>query len=137
MMPRRSARNENRIVEYSNFGSISLFPEGPPMDGIERILQDLNLQAFPSLSYARVDDILVHALFATKRRPFGYRALHPETAGGSTGLTDNDAMGISNIIVSEIQHGHPTKEECKAAAMAIWFKFDKFFLEEDLPIIEQ
>jgi hypothetical protein len=107
-------------VEYSNFDSINLFPEGPPMNGIECILQDLNLQAFPSSLYAHADDILVHALFAIKCRPFGYRALHPETARGCTGLTNDDAMDISNIIVSEIQHNYPTKEECKAVAMVIW-----------------
>lgn len=115
----------------------SLFPDTPPTNETEHILQDLNLQAFPSAPYARVDDILVHAQFSTKCRPHGYRALHPKTAGDSTGLTEKDALDISNIIKLEINHDKPTKAECQVAAMDIWCQFDKFFLEEDLPIIEQ
>jgi len=125
-------------VDYAGIDSISFFPEGPPTDEIERTCHALNLEAFPSSSYAHVDDILVYALFATKLRPHSYRALRPATAGNDTGLTDKDAtMTISKIITSEINHDHPTKEECKVVAMNIWIQFHEFFMEGDLPIIEQ
>ncbi|KAF8496370.1 hypothetical protein F5888DRAFT_1804059 [Russula emetica] len=111
-------------------------PDGPPTDKIERTFQTLNLEAFPSSSYAHVDDILVRALFATKHCPHGYRALHPKTAGDDTGLIDKDAISISKIIKSEIKHDHPTKEDCKVAAMHIWCQYHSFLLKEDLPIIK-
>jgi hypothetical protein len=52
-------------MKYSEMDT-SLFPDTPPTNETKRILQDLNLQAFPSAPYARVDDILVHAQFSTK-----------------------------------------------------------------------
>jgi hypothetical protein len=136
-MARRSARNAGKTMDYSDFNSASLFPEGPPTNGIERAFHALSLEAFPSSQYARVDDILVHALFSTKRRPHGYRALHPTTAGNDTGLTNDNADAISQIIMSDIDREHPTKEECKVAAMNILIQFHEFFIEGDLPIIQQ
>jgi hypothetical protein len=37
----------------------------------------------------------VPGYLAYQRRPHGYRALHPKTAGDSTGLTEKDALDIS------------------------------------------
>ena len=141
-MLRRSARNKGKAVDYANIGSTSLFPDELPTDDLELTLQGLNSEAFPSSLYARVDDILVHSLFATKSRPHGYRALHPEAAGGDTGLTDEVAMAISKIISEEISHDHPTKEECSVAAMLIWTRHYELFPEQQqaqqhLPIIGQ
>jgi hypothetical protein len=136
-MLRRSTRNQGRTVDYASIDSVSFFPDGPPTNEVERTFHDLNLQAFPCTSYARVDDILVHALFSTKRRPYGPRALRLEAAGDGAGLTDKGAMAISDVITSEIRRDCPTKEECKVAAMQIWCQFHEFLLEVDLPIIEQ
>jgi len=105
-MLRRSTRNEGKTVDYAALDSTSFFPDGEPTNEIEHIFQALNLKAFPCSSYARVDDILVCALFSTKHRPYSYRALQLEAAGDDTlaGLTDKDIMAISKIITSEIEH---------------------------------
>jgi hypothetical protein len=61
MLPRCSKHNLGKLVDYSA-DSISLYPDGPPTHDVEVLIHKLNLQAFPSSSYARVDDILVYAL---------------------------------------------------------------------------
>ena len=53
------------------------YPDGPPTSDIERWVSKLDLQSFPSQDYARIDDILVYALFGIKRSSRHYRALLP------------------------------------------------------------
>lgn len=134
MTLRRSTRNVGKNVDYS---SHSLFPDGDPHSDFEALIHTLNLEAFPSSEYARVDDILVSALFETKRRPRYYRALLPATAGDSKDITKEEAIDISNIIRGEISHDHPTQDQCEAAAVKIMRNHDKHFVEEDLGIIKQ
>jgi hypothetical protein len=149
MSLRRSARNAGKpSIAYAD-SEPSLFPDGPPTNTIERIFHTLNLEAFPSSSYAHVDDILVHALFATKCCPHGYRALHPKPAGDSRSLqvTDKDTINIAKIINSEIKwHNYPSsalaeiklEEDCGAVAMNILKNFPQLFNEDsDLSIIKQ
>jgi hypothetical protein len=116
---------------------MSLFPEGPPTDDFEHLIKELNSQSFPSSAYARVDDILVQALFRTKRNRQNYRALLPATAGDATDITDEEALAISNIIRKEISRDYPTAEECRLAALNIWVVYYKLLHEGDLTIIEQ
>jgi hypothetical protein len=91
-------------VDYSNFKSASCFPKGPSINGIERTFHALNLKAFSSSQHTRVDDILIQALFSTKRHPHSYRALHPTIDENDTGLTNNDANTISKIIELDINY---------------------------------
>jgi hypothetical protein len=148
---RRSARNAGRPQASYTDAEPSLFPEGPPTNPIEKIFHALNLEAFQSTSYARVDDILVHALFATKSRPHSYRALHPEPAGDSSTslqVTDNDGINMAKIINAELKwNNNPLdpaladftlKEDCNAVAIKILHAFPQLFhRDSDLPIIKQ
>lgn len=140
MSLRRSTRNAKKpSIAYAD-SEPSSFPEGPPSNAIENIFHALNKEAFPSSSYARVDDILVHALFATKCRPHGYRALHPEPAGDSIiglQITDQDTINIAKIINSGIKL-EELQENCDAVAINILKNFPHLFHEDsDLPIIKQ
>jgi hypothetical protein len=136
MTLRRSTRNVGKTVDYS-MDSMSLFPEGPPANDLEVLIHSLNLQAFPSSAYARVDDILVYALFSTKRSPNYYRALLPATAGDGIDITRDEAISISNIVRAEVSHDEPTKEQCQVAASKISKIHRNILLEQDVPIFEQ
>jgi hypothetical protein len=136
MLPRCSTHNLGKLVDYSA-DSINLYPDGPPTHDVEVLIHKLNLQAFPSSSYARVDDILVYALFATKKRPHYYRALLPATASDHRDITDEEALSISNIVRKEVSHDNPSREECELAAFEISCRHHQLLLEEDLPIVEQ
>lgn len=76
---RRSARIRPPI-RYDGDAQTSVYPDGPPSGGLEVVLARLNLEAFPAAEYARVDDLLVYSLFATKSHPNSYRAWIPVRA---------------------------------------------------------
>ncbi|PPQ87402.1 hypothetical protein CVT25_007991 [Psilocybe cyanescens] len=73
---RRSSRTKKSV----NFKEDSTFPDGPARTHVEQWVSLLNQEAFLSDDLARVDDILVHCIFATKRAPKFYRALLPTRA---------------------------------------------------------
>jgi len=133
--PRRSNRNVGKKINY-DADLTSLFPDGPPTNRLEQTFHDLNMEAFPHSSYALVDNILVHAQFAAKRRPQGSRAFHPETVGDSEYLNNKDSLAIRDII-SKIDCEYPTKTQCETAAMDIQCHLPRLLLEEHLPIIQQ
>jgi hypothetical protein len=134
---RRSKRNVGKMTSYIDCSPMSMFPDGPPATPLERTFQALNLEAFPLLSYALVDDILVHALFATKLRAQGYRAIQPRMVGGGPRLSDKEALGVWDIINSNVEKDHPTRVECEAAAVEIQRHLHLYLLEEHIPIIRQ
>jgi tRNA U54 and U55 pseudouridine synthase Pus10 len=136
MTPRRSTRKIGKNVDYSG-DNISLFPDGPPMNELESTLSQLNSQAFPGTAYARVDDILVQALFRTKRDSKNYRALVPATAGNDTDISNEEAIDMANILRDEISQDTPTREQCRIAALHIWVVFHEHLHERDLNIMEQ
>lgn len=136
MMPRRSERNLGKLVDYTT-DLISLYPDGPPIHDVEITIHDLNMQGFSSSSYARVDDILVYALFATKHRAHCYKALLPATASEQRSVTDKEALSIANIVRQKISHSNPSKAECDLAALEISQSHQELLEEGDLPIIEQ
>jgi hypothetical protein len=135
MSLRRSARNAGKAVNYIE--ESRLFPEEPPSNDFEHLIHDLNLQAFPSLSYARVDDILVFALFATKRCHGHYRSLVPATSGERLTITMEVAISIANIIRLGVSCENPTMNECQATAMQLRSTHHNLFLMDDLSILEQ
>jgi hypothetical protein len=135
MSMRRSARNVGKVVNYKEHGSY--FPEEPPSNDFECLLHHLNQQAFPSLSYARVDDLIVFALFATKRCSGHYRALVPATSGRGVEITMGDAISIANIVRLGISRDAPTRDECQMTAMELQRVHHNIFIESDLIILEQ
>jgi hypothetical protein len=135
MTLRRSARNVGKTFDYTD--SSSIFPEGPPGNELERLIERLNKQAFASSSYAQVDDILVYSLFATKHRAGNHRALVPLTAGDGPWMTRKEALSIANIIRLAISPDHPTEAECNAAAIQLWHEHRGLVAKEDLGIVEQ
>lgn len=122
---------------------VPMYPDGRACNDIERLISRLDLQSFPAAPYARVDDIIVYALFASKRHPNGYRSLRPATAMGNVGcaariVTDGQAMGICHIWNKRISrerdfdtHAVDTmvKEIVEIAA--------ELFVPGDLPILKQ
>lgn len=136
MTLRRSTRKIGQNVDYS-CDNISLFPDGPPTNELERTLSQLNSQAFPGSPYARVDDILVQVLFRTKRDSKNYRALVPATAGNGTHLSNEVAIAAANILGKAISHDTPTVEQCKLAAFLVFVELHEHLHDEDLEIVEQ
>jgi hypothetical protein len=121
MSLRHSTRTAGRVVNYS-VDSLSLYPEGPPTNDFEHLMHMLNLQAFSSSSYIRVDDILVHALFTSKCHQRSYRAFLPAMAGDNTDISNEEAISISNVIRNEISHDNPTKEQCGVCITGSYFQ---------------
>lgn len=136
MSVRRSVRNAGKVINYS-YEPLSLFPEGPPSNTLEHHIHSLNLVAFESAHYARVDDIIVAALFATKRCPQYYRALLPDTAGNDGGISPEQGISMAKIIQSTISGTCPTKDECDVAAMKLCSMDHPTLTAEDLKIVEQ
>jgi hypothetical protein len=135
MALRRSARNFGRTFDYTD--STSLYPDGPPIDELEILIKHLNMQAFPSSSYARVDDILVYSLFATKRRPGHCRALTPLMAGNGPEMTQEEAVAMANAIRLGISSDRPTKAECNATALELCSEHPTFLVKDDFNVVEQ
>lgn len=98
MSVRRSGRQRNPVA----FEPDSCYPDAPPSTEFERIVARLDLEAFPSSNFARIDDILTYALFATKRSPRNYRALVPTRAflEDHPPLTKTEALDINNFYAS-------------------------------------
>lgn len=93
---RRSTRPKRSKAPTDEYSS---YPDGPPSTQLEEWVSELDKQSFPSADFARIDDIVVAALFASKRNPTFYRALLPARAFSEEGLAvPNDvALDICNI----------------------------------------
>lgn len=73
-------RRSSRVKRNFHFEEDISYPDGPPVTPVERWVSRLDQETFPSDDYARIDDILVYCLFASKRSPRFYRALRPTRA---------------------------------------------------------
>lgn len=72
------------------------YPEGKPANIYERTICNLNKECYNSSTYARIDDILVLSLFASKRHSTGYRSFMPMPAfseASSSKTLLNEAVG--------------------------------------------
>jgi len=78
---RIKARPYNLLMELRKhakkpiYCSSPSYPDGPPATALERCIARLDRESFEASVFAKVDDILAFSLFASKRRPNGYRAL--------------------------------------------------------------
>ena len=73
-------RRSSRIKQRVYFEEDISYPDGPPVTPVERWVSRLDQETFPGDDYARIDDIVVYCLFASKRSPRFYRALRPTRA---------------------------------------------------------
>jgi hypothetical protein len=75
-------RRSSRVKQKVCFEEDISYPDGPPVTPVERWVSRLDQleETFPSDDYARIDDIVVYCLFASKRTPIFYRALKPMRA---------------------------------------------------------
>jgi hypothetical protein len=133
---RRSSRNRKR-PDYNVDSNVSSYPDGVPINALERLVASLNLQSFPTNLYSAADDIIVYALFASKSRISSYRALHPVTISGPLGMSVSDGISIANICSIYIGQGDPTVESCAAAVAAFRTSFPQLFIRfEDCLLIQ-
>ncbi|KAG5649370.1 hypothetical protein H0H81_004258, partial [Sphagnurus paluster] len=85
-------RRSTRLVGRDGpiISNTSSYPDGPPESDFERFVARLNLESFPSDTYARIDDILVYSLFTAKKNlQYSRRLLlQPalDDAGSSNGI---------------------------------------------------
>jgi hypothetical protein len=134
---RRSTRLRKNLNYYENLSKVSVYPEGLPDSEPERMFHALNLEAFTSKSYARVDDILVYSLFATKVRHRNYRALDPYPIGEQEKIGANNGRSIAKICFREIDAANPTWQACVDTAGVLKKEYPKLFLEQDSKIMSQ
>jgi hypothetical protein len=110
------------------------YPDGKPADEFERRIASLDQQSFPWEQFSTVDDVLVYALFSTKRRPKGYRAVKTQRAFGEEEPLVTPEEGI------EIRRIYGTVRELDQipyAAQAMVTTFPQIFSQEQRPVIQQ
>ena len=137
-LTRRSARNIYKPpLEYDFTPS---YPDGVPQNEFERRVAALDNQSFPSEIFAAVDDVLVYALFGSKRRPNGYRALHPTRAFGQVEplITREQAIRIRHVYQQHAgKQGEGQTKDILKAADAIFQEHPAIFNREHVPVLEQ
>ncbi|KAF8883681.1 hypothetical protein BD779DRAFT_817099 [Infundibulicybe gibba] len=140
MTSRHSARTRSQPPRYAE---ISSYPDGPANGPYEHAIKKLNSQSFGAEMYARVDDILVYSVFASKTRPRGYRALKPRKAFSdiedqeSLPCTPSQSIGICKIY-NEVSHMDKTANTTWASARSkILAAYPELFDDKDAPILDQ
>ena len=97
-------RRSSRIAASTNLSVTQeySYPDGQPVSELEKWVSKLDLQSFPSQDYARIDDILVYALFRSKRSCKNYRALKPSRVflEDSPPVSNEIGLEICNIYLS-------------------------------------
>ena len=133
---RRSAR-ATRKINYT-LGTALAYPEGKPTTDFERRIAALNLQAFPSSTFAEVDDILVYALFASKRRQRSYRACEPDTAfyDAAARISKEDGITIRRIYGIHTDGGRGVAG-INDACQALILELPTLFRQETLSLLQQ
>jgi len=89
----------------------------------------LNQQSFPSARLARIDDLVVYAMFATKARPTSYRALKPDTISGATMTADQGGL-FNGCIKMHVDPLNPSFATCQEAAKEVMAKLPELFGEK-------
>lgn len=135
-MPRRSSRITSQ--PQRNYDDSLPYPEGPPTTSIEKAIHMLNLQAFSWTTYATVDDIIVYAFFASKRKKHHYRALNLACSSGSHqhGLSVSDGIAIEHACEA-VNKNELTFEDCQKVADTILHDFSHIFPCESAHILSQ
>jgi hypothetical protein len=113
------------------------YPDLPPSSAFESMVAALNRQSFPAIPYARVDDMVVYGLFATKRRDTWSRSLNPLPVGTLRRITRLEGIEMRHICKDRISKSQPTAEECHTTAHILSQQFPHLFEELDASIVEQ
>lgn len=135
MSLRRSTRIRRAPAIYADLEPS--YPDGPPANDFERMLRDLNKQAFPALQYGRVDDIIFLSLFGTKSRP-NYRALDPVPVGEKREVTVSEARSIAQICARHFMEQQPaSRDQSRQAVVDILKIHPSLFTTWDTSVLEQ
>lgn len=136
LAPRRSART-TRQINY-NPEIIRTYPDGEPTTYFERKIAALNHQSFHSSTFTKVDDVLVYALFASKRRQRSYRACVPDTAfyDATTLISEEDGIKIRHIYGTHTSDARGLDGINEACQILIQ-EFPNIFDQNSLPVLQQ
>jgi hypothetical protein len=114
------------------------YPDGAPITEFERAVAQLNFEAFPSSSYAQIDEILVWSLFASKRRNTSRQALKPAASSSRyhSLITHEQALAIYERC-RLIPRDDPTRNHCEATAKDLVEHFPDLLSSTQIAIIAQ
>jgi hypothetical protein len=135
---RRSGRPTKRPKYDNEFAPA--YPDDEPANKFESCVSTLNQQSFPWKIFSAVDDILVYALFSSKRRVGGYRTVIADCAFSDeeAPITRKEGIEIRKII------GHYSKEEgvqpveeIRHVAERLVEAVPNVFAVDQLPVIQQ
>lgn len=135
---RRSGRKTTK-VDYRDILSPS-YPETPPRNAFEQRIALLNNQSFVSSSFSFVDDALVYALFSSKRRRNGYRAMIPDRAflEEEPPITKEQGIEIRRIYKDCVgEQGTGLEESIQAACDSMVMALPHVFTRDKRPILLQ
>jgi hypothetical protein len=132
---RRSARSATK-PRYDNEFSPA-YPDDEPANEFENRVATLNQESFPWEMFSTVDDILVYALFSSKRRVSGYRAINADRAFGEEGapITRKEGIKIRKILGDHSEERGV--EDTRHVAQSLVKAFPKVFSPDQLPVIQQ
>ncbi|KAJ7783164.1 hypothetical protein B0H16DRAFT_1447328 [Mycena metata] len=117
------------LIAADQDASGSSYPDGKPDTPFEKMIQLLNHQSFPSARLARIDDLVVYAMFATKARPESYRAFKPDTISGAT-MTADQGGAFNGCVKMHVDPLNPTFATCQEAAKEVMAKLPELFGEK-------
>ncbi len=134
-MSRRSTRKATK----KTYRESASYPDGPAQTDFEKMVAQLDKEAFNAVQYARVDAIITYALFSSKRRERSYRALTLEAASADYDkiVSKSDAIAIANECKSSINPVSPSRRECQTTALSLLTLFPHIFREVDIKIMTQ
>lgn len=114
------------------------YPDGPPVLSVENDIHALNLESFPSDDLARVDNVLVYALFASKGRWHSWKAINLDGVG-QLACTYEEGVQIARLVndKSRVTRAEPTRLQCAALAQLLVLEFPNVFCEQERCITEQ
>lgn len=119
--------------------NVASYPEGKPVTAFEKRVAALDQQSFPAKMFARVDDILVYALFATKRRANGYRGIKPGRAflEEDALISKEDGIKIRQLYGEYMGKGPEGSKGIADVCAALVENFPGIFSKEEMPVLKQ
>jgi hypothetical protein len=150
-MLRRSSRLQETKTLSTPVPPVTSYPDGEPVTEFENLVARLNSQSFPSLEYGRIDDIVVYALFASKKNFSYYRRLEPASAlddpsptpanpgiSSRPGLTNEQAITFCRLYNDNLPvHKRSSEESIASVARLICSSLPDIFGMNDLPLLTQ
>jgi hypothetical protein len=129
---RRSARTTT-VPSYKDEFT-PCYPDDEPGNDFERLIASLDQQSFPWELLSTVDDILVFALFSTKRRQANHRAVKTARAFGGENTPVTPEQGIE---IRKIYESVQELDQVPGVAQAMATTFPQIFPQEQVAVIQQ